>query len=56
MIINAIYAPSAKNEPCARLIVSISPTISMKPSASSANSSPSAMPFSRCGASVASMR
>ena len=41
--------PSANSEPCARLIVSITPTISMKPSAISANSSPSEMPLTRCG-------
>src|SRR5678816_2472846 len=45
----ATYMPSANSEPCARLIVSITPTISMKPSAISANSRPSEMPFSRCG-------
>ena len=41
----ATYMPSANSDPCARLIVSITPTISMKPSAIRANSSPSEMPL-----------
>ena len=48
--------PSAKNEPCARLIVSITLTISMKPSAISANSSPSATPLTRCGTRLTAIR
>src|SRR5688500_11401471 len=48
----ATYAPSANNDPCARLITSMTPMINMNPSATSANSSPSAMPFNRCGPSV----
>ena len=51
---SATYMPSANSEPCARLIVSITPTISMKPSAISANSSPSEMPLTRCGRRLAS--
>src|SRR3982750_4281364 len=43
--------PSANSDPCARLIVSMTPTISMKPSAISANRSPSETPLSRCGSS-----
>ena len=46
---SATYMPSAKNDPCARLIVSITLTISMKPSAISANSRPSARPLTRWG-------
>ena len=42
-----------EERPCARLIVSITPTISMKPSAISANSSPSAIPLTRCGRRLA---
>src|SRR5688572_23555495 len=43
------YAPSANKEPWARLICSITPTISIKPSAISANNSPSVRPLMRCG-------
>src|SRR6476659_7889031 len=49
----AMYMPSAKSEPCARLMVSITPTMSMKPSAIRANSSPSDTPLTRCGRSCA---
>src|SRR3954447_11597865 len=45
----ATYAPNANSEPCARLICSISPTMSMKPSAISANNRPSVRPLRRCG-------
>src|SRR3954471_14933705 len=46
---SAKYMPSANSEPCARLICSITPTISMKPSAISANSRPSVRPLMRWG-------
>jgi hypothetical protein len=45
MMVSARYAPSANSEPWARLITSITPTISMKPSAISANSRPSVRPL-----------
>src|SRR5512134_3544346 len=53
---SAEYMPSANSEPCARLIVSITPTISMKPSATSANSSPSVSPLNRCGSRLIARR
>ena len=50
---SATYAPSANSDPWARLITSITPTISMKPSAISANSSPSDSPLTTCGRRLA---
>src|SRR5215510_5785264 len=41
----ATYAPSAKSDPCARLMTSMTPTISMKPSARSPKRTPSATPL-----------
>ena len=55
-ISSATYMPSAKNEPCARLIVSIRLTTSMNPSAISANSRPSARPLTRWGRSGGQLR
>ena len=46
---SARYAPSANSEPWARLITSITPRISMNPSAISANKSPRLTPLTRCG-------
>jgi hypothetical protein len=53
MSASATYAPSAKSDPCARLITSITPTISMNPSAMSAKRSPSDSPLTTCGARFA---
>jgi hypothetical protein len=41
----ATYAPSAKSDPCARLMTSITPTTNMKPSAKSPKRIPSATPL-----------
>src|SRR4029434_6788987 len=50
---SAKYAPSANSDPCARLITSITPRISMNPSAMRANSSPRLIPLTRCGSNCA---
>ncbi len=47
--LSARYAPNAKSEPWARLMTSITPRISMNPSAISANRSPRLTPLTRCG-------
>jgi hypothetical protein len=47
MISTATYAPSANSEPCARLITSITPTISMNPKANKPKRMPRAMPLMR---------
>src|SRR5688572_27721147 len=52
-ICSATYAPRAKSEPWARLITSITPTMSMKPNAMRAKRSPNDNPLTTCGMRLA---